>query len=109
MLRRTHGHHRDIRTVEAAARTARHNGAEPGKRPMTRHGPSAHTAASRWRRSTGCHVHVAVGPVVPHTNPVGNNATGSASWPGSRFHDMPTAPFAEVRDKRWHTPKHKTP
>lgn len=76
---------------------------------MTRHGQVARTAAPRRRRSTGCHVHVAVAPVVPHTNPVGNNATGAATWPGSRFHDMPTAPFAEVRDKRWHTPKHKTP
>lgn len=76
---------------------------------MTRHGPSAHTAAPRWRRSTGCHVHVAVTPVVTHTNPVGINATGSATRPGRRFHDMPTASYAEVRDRRWHTPKHKSP
>lgn len=46
------------------------------------------------RRSTGCYVHVAVAPVVTHTNPVGSNATGSATWPGSRFHDMPNAGFA---------------
>lgn len=72
---------------------------------MTRHGPSAHTAASRWRRSTGCHVHVAVAPVVTHTNPAGINATGAATWPGRRFHDMPLAPYSEVRDRRWHTPK----
>ena len=38
LLRRTHDRHRDVRTVEAAARTAGRNGAEPGERPMTRHG-----------------------------------------------------------------------
>lgn len=61
---------------------------------MTRHGPFVHTAAPSWRRSTGCYMHVAVAPIVTHTNPVGINATGSATWPGSRFHDMPTASYA---------------
>lgn len=53
-------------------------------------------------------MHVAVAPVVTHTNPVGINATGSATWPGRRFHDMPLALYAEVRDRRWHNPKCKS-
>ncbi|TWI17109.1 hypothetical protein IQ26_07586 [Mesorhizobium tianshanense] len=76
---------------------------------MTRHGQVARSTPPRRRRSTGCYVHIAVAPVVTHTNPAGINATGSATWPGSRFHDMPTAPNAEVRDRRWHTPRHKSP
>lgn len=76
---------------------------------MTRHGQVARTTAPRQRRSTGCHVHVAVAPIVKHINPVGSIATGSSAWPGSRFHDIPTASFAEVRDKRWHIPRHKSP
>jgi rare lipoprotein A (peptidoglycan hydrolase) len=83
--------------------------AEPGERPMTRHDQVARTTAPRRRRSTGCYVHVAVASVVTHTNPVGINATGSATWPGSRFHDVPTASYEEVRDRRWHTPRHKSP
>ena len=38
-----------------------------------------------------------------------NQRYDSATWPGSRFHDMPTASYAEVRDRRWHTPRHKSP
>jgi hypothetical protein len=76
---------------------------------MTRHGQVARTTAPRRRRSTGCYVHVAVAPVVTPTNPVGINPTGSATWPGSRFHDMPIASYKEVRDRRWHTPRHKSP
>ena len=38
---------------------------------MTRHGQVARTTAPRRRRSTGCYVHIAVAPVVTHTNPVG--------------------------------------
>jgi hypothetical protein len=38
LLRRTHDRHRDLRTLEAAARAASRNGGEPGERPMTRHG-----------------------------------------------------------------------
>ena len=76
---------------------------------MTRHGQVARTTAPRRRWSTRCYVHVAVAPVITHTNPVGINATASATWPGSRFHDIPTASYAEVRDRRWHTPRHKSP
>lgn len=76
---------------------------------MTRHGQVARTTAPRRRRSTGRYVHIAVAPVVTHTNPVGFNATGYATWPGSRFLDQPTAPHAQVRDRRWHTPRHKSP
>ena len=76
---------------------------------MTRHGQVARTTAPRRRRSTGCYVHIAVAPIVTHTNPVAINATDSATWPGSRFHDMPTASYAEVRDRRWHTPRQKSP
>ncbi|MER8787490.1 hypothetical protein NKH71_06460 [Mesorhizobium sp. M0983] len=83
--------------------------AEPGEHLMTRHDQVARTTAPRRRRSTGCYVHIAVEPVVTHTNPVGINAPGSATGPGSRFHDMPTASYAEVRPRRWHAPKHKSP
>jgi rare lipoprotein A (peptidoglycan hydrolase) len=77
---------------------------------MTRHGQVARTTVPRRRRVNGmlcarCHG----APVVTHINPVGINATGSATWPGSRFHDMPTASYAEVRNRRRHTPKHKSP
>ena len=44
LLRRTHDRHREVRTVVPAARTAGLKSAEPGERPMTRHGmvqPSA--------------------------------------------------------------------
>jgi rare lipoprotein A (peptidoglycan hydrolase) len=95
--------------VVPASCTAGLKSAEPGERPMTRHGQVARTTPPRRRRSTGCYVHIAVAPVVTHTNPVGINATGSATWPGSRFHDMPTASYAEVRDRRWHTPRPKSP
>jgi hypothetical protein len=54
-------------------------------------------------------MHVAVAPVVTHTNPVESTTTSSATWLGSRFHDMPAASYAEVRDRPWHTPRHKSP
>jgi hypothetical protein len=76
---------------------------------MTRHDQVAGTTAPPRRRSTGCYVHGAVAAVVTHTNPVEINAPVSVTWPGSRLHDMPTASYAEVRDRRWHTPSHKSP
>ena len=76
---------------------------------MTRHGPFVRTAAPLRHRLTGRYARVAVAPVVTHTNPVGINPTGSATLPGSRFHDMSTASYADVRDRRWHTPRHKSP
>jgi len=45
LLRWTHDHHRDVRALEAAARTAARVGDEPGDRPMTRHGMVEPTAA----------------------------------------------------------------
>ena len=38
VLRRTHDCHRDIQTLEAAERTAKYGGNEPGECAMTRHG-----------------------------------------------------------------------
>ena len=75
MLRRTHGRHREVRTVVPASCAACRKSAEPGERPMTRHGQVARTTAPHRRRSTGCYVHIAVAPIVTHTNPVGINAT----------------------------------
>lgn len=69
---------------------------------MTRHDQVARTTAPRRRRSMGCYVHIAVEPIVTRTNPVGINAPGSATWPGSRFHDIPTASYADVRDRPAH-------
>lgn len=76
---------------------------------MTRHDQVARTTAPRRRRSTGRYVHVAVKPVITRINPAGINAPGSATWPGSFFHDLPGTSYAEVRDRRWHIPRHKSP
>lgn len=76
---------------------------------MTRHCPFAHTTAPRRRRSMGSYVHVAVSPVVRHADPVRVTATVPATWPGNPIRGMPAGPHAEVRAKRSHTSKHKSP
>jgi hypothetical protein len=76
---------------------------------MTRHDQVARRTAPRRRRSTECYVHVAVEPLVTRTDPVEINAPGSATWPGSPFHNMPTTSYAQGRDRRWHIPRHKSP
>jgi hypothetical protein len=76
---------------------------------MTRHGPFGHTTALRRCGSTETHVRFAVAPVSRYPNAVGITAKGSTNWPESYFLDALTAPRAEVRDRRWHTPKHKSP
>ena len=61
LLRRTHDRHRDVRTLEAAARTAAtHTRDEPGDRSMTRHGmvePSAAGAQPAGNGPTRVHGH----------------------------------------------------
>ena len=76
---------------------------------MTRHSPFAHTTALRRHGSTEMHVRFAVAPVSRYTNPAVVIATSSPTWPESYFLDALTAPRADVRDRRWHTPKHKSP
>jgi hypothetical protein len=75
---------------------------------MTRHGPFAHTTALR-RGSTETHVRFAVAPVCRYPNPAVGIATGSPTGPQSYFLDAPTAPRADVRDRGWHSPQHKSP
>ncbi len=53
LLRRTHDRHRDVRTLEAAARTAAGNSGEPGDRLMTRHGTVQASAAGAAPPATG--------------------------------------------------------
>ena len=108
MLRRTHDRHRDVRTVEAAARTAGRNGNEPGERPMTRHGqvPASrprHSSrgqrdamrASLWRRPSGraevcrCRADDRLGR--PSTNATSVDITRSASSERSRHRRTPAA------------------
>lgn len=89
LLRRTHGRHREVRTVVPASCTAGLKSIEPGEHPMTRHGQ-----VCSYDRATPAPVNgmlCARCRVATHTNPVAINATGSATWPGSRFHDMPAA------------------
>lgn len=75
---------------------------------MTRHGPSGHTTALR-RRSTKTHVRVAAAPVSRHPNHTVLIATGYPAKPEGYFLDALTAPRADVRNRRWHTSKHKSP
>jgi len=95
--------------MEAAARTTGHGGDEPGDRLMTRYGPFARTTTPSRRRSTGCHVHITVAPVIGQANTIGTTATGSAAPPASRFVDTPSAPYETVCGNRWHPSKHKSP
>lgn len=95
--------------MRAAARTAGRTDDEPGDRPMTRHGPFGHTTALRRRGSTETHVRFAVAPVSRYPNHTVVIATGSPTWPESYFLDALTAPHADVRDRHWHTSKHKSP
>ena len=76
---------------------------------MTRHGPFGHTTALRRRGSTETHVRFAVASVSRHPNPIVVSATGFPNWPESYFPDALTAPPADVRNRRWHTSKHKSP
>jgi hypothetical protein len=76
---------------------------------MTRHAPFGHTTAPRWRGSTETHVRFAVAPVSRYPNHTVLIATGSPTRPESYFLDVLTAPRADVRDRRWHAPKHKSP
>jgi hypothetical protein len=76
---------------------------------MTRHGPLPRTTAPRRRGSTGRYARIAMAPVVRHVKPVGVTARSSPTWPRSRMLDQPPAPHVDVRDRRWHTPKHKSP
>ena len=76
---------------------------------MTRHGPFGHTTALRRCGSTETHVRFAVAPLSRDPNLTVLIATGSATWPESYFLDALTAPRADVRDRRWHTSKHKSP
>ena len=76
---------------------------------MTRHGPFGHTTAPRRRGSMGRYARIAMAPVVGHVKPVGITARSSPIWPRSRMLDQPPALYADVRDRRWHTPKHKSP
>jgi hypothetical protein len=76
---------------------------------MTRHGPFGHTTAPRRRESTGRYARFAVAPVSRYPNPTVVIATGSPTWPERYFLDALTAPRVDVRDRRWHTPKHKSP
>ncbi|MGX7872852.1 conjugal transfer protein TraD [Mesorhizobium sp. ORM6] len=82
---------------------------EPGDRPMTRHGPSGHTPALRRRGSTEAHVRFAVARVSRDPNHTVLIPTGLPTRPEGYFLDALTAPRADVRDRRWHTSKHKSP
>jgi fumarate reductase subunit C len=76
---------------------------------MTRHGPFALTTALRRRGSTETHVRFAAAPVISHANPVRITAASSPTKPGHHFLDTPAARNVSVRDRRWHTPQHKSP
>lgn len=76
---------------------------------MTRHGQFTPATAPRRRASTQRYVHVAVTPIVRHAIPLGITAAGSPTRPGRRFLDTPAALPADLRDRRRHIPKHKSP
>ena len=76
---------------------------------MTRHGRFAPMTALRWRGSTATHVHFAVALVSRRANPVRITATSSLTKPGHHFLDTTAARNVRVRDRRWHTPQHKSP
>jgi hypothetical protein len=76
---------------------------------MTRHGPLPRTTAPRRRGSMGRYARIAMAPVVRHVKPAGITARSSPTWPRSRMLEQPPALYADVRDRRWHTPKHKSP
>ena len=76
---------------------------------MTRHGPLPRTTAPRRRGSMGGYARIAMAPVVRHVKPAGITARSSPTWPRSRLLDQPLPLYADVRDRRWHTPKHKSP
>jgi hypothetical protein len=76
---------------------------------MTRHGPFGPTPALRRRGSTETPVRIAVAPVSRDPNHTVLIATGYPTRPEGYFLDALTAPRADVRDRRWHTSKHKSP
>lgn len=60
LLRRTNDRHRDVRTLEAAARTAGCDGDEPGDGFMTRHGIVKTSVAGVTPPATDPHASVAI-------------------------------------------------
>jgi hypothetical protein len=76
---------------------------------MTRHDPFAPTTGLRRHGSTETHVRFAVAPTSRYPNPAVPIATGSPTWPESYFLDALTVPRADVRNRRWHASKHKSP
>ncbi|MDQ0323062.1 hypothetical protein QO002_005268 [Pararhizobium capsulatum DSM 1112] len=85
-LRRTNDRHRDVRTLEAAARTAGCDGDEPGDGFMTRHGMVQISVAGFTPPTSDPHATVAI---MASDRGRGEPGPGSESRTGAQRSDLP--------------------
>ena len=109
MLRRNHGHHRDLRPLASAPRAAYLPNADPGTNVMTRHGPPDNAVALPLCWPTGSHVSGAGMATGRHTGPAQITAANNPITPASYLFGPSHATVGLPRDRGWNITKHKSP